>query len=190
MSTSYHWHLKIYFGLGYIWHFKSNFFWYKRGAIFPTWTIMIEFYKLIILVLSRISHTQKDKSTFHSKYNWQLHILYDWNLYLILFKNLSIHWSPPKWQITCLNVCSASIQLLVSLWKWNCFCMSGDVSSPQSSRNVIKGRHTTFKMLHNTSRIFNRSTVDIQALILHSSEKRGLRSTFLSCKMLQNLPYL
>ena len=110
MSTSYHWHLKIYFGLGYIWHFKSNFFWYKRGAIFPTWTIMIEFYKLIILVLSRISHTQKDKSTFHSKYNWQLHILYDWNLYLILFKNLSIHWSPPKWQITCLNVCSASIE--------------------------------------------------------------------------------
>ena len=68
--------------------------------------------------------------------------------------------------------------------------MSGDVLSPQSSRNVKKGRHTTFKMLHNTSRIFNRSTVDIQALILHSSEKRGLRSTFLSGKMLQNLPYL
>ena len=50
MSTSYHWHLKIYFGLGYIWHFKSKFFWDKRGAIFPTWTIMIEFYKLIFIL--------------------------------------------------------------------------------------------------------------------------------------------
>ena len=54
--------------------------------------------------------------------------------------------------------------------------MSGDVLSPQSSRNVKKGRHATFKMLHNTSRIFNRSTVDIQALSWicgNSSEIKG-----------------
>ena len=107
MSTSYHWHLKIYFGLGYIWHFKSNFFWYKRGAIFPTWAIMIEFYKLIILVLSRISHTQKDKSTFRSKYNYIFCMI---GIYILFYSKTYPFIGPHPNDRWVLNICSASIE--------------------------------------------------------------------------------